>query len=273
MNNALVPADVINATFTDCWWDQQAGFAIDAQRARVIVNNPRIHHLSTTDPAIRFVGDPTGATRPRIGGSVNGGLVSFNDIAGVQVLNATGVGVHGTEFHDRTAASLPSVLLDANSEDCRVSNIRRAANTGNVSDSGVNNLYEAEGSWTPTLEFANVTTGITYSFRQGHYTVVGKVVTAHFRIALTSKGAAAGAATLSGLPFLSVNQGYMGGAGGALPYATGMTGLTGALIAHLGQNTSELNLFQSVAAGVAGVTNTAFTNTSDIAGTIVYERA
>ena len=60
--------------------------------------------------------------------------------------------------------------------------------------------YE-EGTWTPTLDFNNGTTGITYGTRVGVYTKIGNVVYFSFRIYLTSKGSSTGHAHISGFPF------------------------------------------------------------------------
>ena len=60
--------------------------------------------------------------------------------------------------------------------------------------------YE-EGSWTPVLSFGGGTTGITYSARDGSYTRIGRQVTVHFMIEMTSKGSSTGTATITGLPF------------------------------------------------------------------------
>ena len=60
--------------------------------------------------------------------------------------------------------------------------------------------YE-EGSWTPVLKFGGGTTGITYSARDGSYTRIGRQVTVHFMIEMTSKGSSTGTATVTGLPF------------------------------------------------------------------------
>jgi len=47
--------------------------------------------------------------------------------------------------------------------------------------------YE-EGSWTPDLRFGGSNTGVTYSWRNGHYTKIGNQVTVRCAFGLTSKG-------------------------------------------------------------------------------------
>ena len=60
--------------------------------------------------------------------------------------------------------------------------------------------YEA-GTWTPALAFGGVTTGITYSTREGTYIRIGKMMFVTCDIALSSKGAATGSATITGLSY------------------------------------------------------------------------
>ena len=65
--------------------------------------------------------------------------------------------------------------------------------------------YIENGAWTPSLQFGGVTTGITYSTQTGVYQRVGKMVYVSCQITLTSKGAAAGNAQITGLPFSQVS--------------------------------------------------------------------
>jgi len=72
--------------------------------------------------------------------------------------------------------------------------------------------YE-EGTWTPTIHFGSGNTGITYgSNTGGWYTKIGRMVTLHGRIALTSKGSSSGALKFSNFPFTvaSANSGNSG---------------------------------------------------------------
>jgi Pectate lyase superfamily protein len=65
--------------------------------------------------------------------------------------------------------------------------------------------YIENGTWTPSLQFGGVTTGITYSVQAGVYQRVGKMIYVSCEITLTSKGAAAGNAQITGLPFSQVS--------------------------------------------------------------------
>ena len=72
--------------------------------------------------------------------------------------------------------------------------------------------YE-EGTWTPDLRFAGSNTGITYSWRNGHYTKIGRQVTVRGAFGLTSRGTfnATDDAFIYGLPFDVAPYGVTGG--------------------------------------------------------------
>ena len=62
--------------------------------------------------------------------------------------------------------------------------------------------YE-EGTWTPTLNFAGGTTGITYSTQTGIYVKVGQLVAVQCNITLSNKGSSTGGVSrhIAVLPF------------------------------------------------------------------------
>jgi hypothetical protein len=116
-------------------------------------------------------------------------------------------------------------------------------------------------SFTPVLKFGGGTTGITYSNQYGKYYRVGNLVTFSIYIALTSKGSSTGSATVTGLPFLSFNDGaeydYTMPAWGGMTVATATS-----LIADLPANSATLSLFFLVAT-TGAITALADTNFSD----------
>jgi hypothetical protein len=131
--------------------------------------------------------------------------------------------------------------------------------------------YE-EGTWTPTLNFAGGTTGITYAaVRSGRYTKVGRIVTVSFAIILTSKGSSTGNANISGLPFASFNNGGACPAyAGTLAIEDGMSSMpTGTYCMPW----SDSSLYLRVNGGTTytAITDTTFTNTSAIYGSLTYE--
>lgn len=64
------------------------------------------------------------------------------------------------------------------------------------------------GTFTPTLAFAGVSTGITYSSQLGKYWKSGPMVFISVFIQLTSNGGLTGSLTMSGLPFTSANDNF-----------------------------------------------------------------
>ena len=62
--------------------------------------------------------------------------------------------------------------------------------------------YE-EGTWTPDLRFAGSNTGVSYAWRNGHYTKIGRQVTVRGAFGLSSRGTftATDDAFIYGLPF------------------------------------------------------------------------
>ena len=71
-----------------------------------------------------------------------------------------------------------------------------------VASANANTLddYE-EGTWTPTITFATLSVGVTYSTQTAIYTKVGRIVHFSGRIDLSSKGTSIGGAAIAGLPF------------------------------------------------------------------------
>ena len=121
--------------------------------------------------------------------------------------------------------------------------------------------YE-EGAWTPVLTFNGNSVGITYATQQGRYTKVGRAVTVHFEISLTSKGSSTGECWITGLPFA--------------------TGQIEAMPVYLYANfnavykvgimyVSASNIWEIAANGTSFFTDTQFTNTSRFWGTCTYQ--
>lgn len=71
-------------------------------------------------------------------------------------------------------------------------------------DSG--RVYVEGGTFTPTITFGDLSTGITYSAQVGHYSRIGNMVFFGIEIMMTNKGSATGAARFANLPFTSINQ-------------------------------------------------------------------
>lgn len=127
----------------------------------------------------------------------------------------------------------------------------------------------ARQSWTPVLNFNGSPTGITYSLQLGSYQNVGGYIIASYLIQLSSKGSTTGNATVTGLPgppdtVLGVTN------NGDISYYENFTGLTGALTANISAGLSQFAISQSSSVGVVALTNSSFTNSSVMYGTIIY---
>jgi hypothetical protein len=75
-----------------------------------------------------------------------------------------------------------------------------------ASDANTLDDYE-EGTWTPVYTGSGGSIGATaYTQQAGTYTKIGRQVTAHMRVALSSKGSWTGTVIFTGLPFTSANN-------------------------------------------------------------------
>lgn len=127
----------------------------------------------------------------------------------------------------------------------------------------------AVGTWTPVLKFGGATTGpITYSTQVGTWTQTGREYVFYFDIALTSKGSAAGAATITGLPVASSLSLANDGAGGLITSYANMAGLAGVPLLNVGASSNVAALLSAGAAASTALLDTAFTNTSTLAGVL-----
>lgn len=131
-----------------------------------------------------------------------------------------------------------------------------------VPSSDVNTLddYE-EGTFTPSVTFGGVSTGVTYSKQVGKYTKIGNRVDAALEIILTSKGTATGALNIAGLPFV-VTAALSPVAGVRCANLDSSFSTQPAGIFVSGQ--SSVNLAKIVAGVGASLTDTDITNTTII---------
>ena len=130
--------------------------------------------------------------------------------------------------------------------------------------------YE-EGTFTPVLNFAGGTTGITYTTQAGRYTKIGRIVSVSIYILLSSKGSSTGAAGISGLPFTAAPTGGGQNQSGSIGYYGSFSVLTGVPMIRADSGTTNLAFAQSGAASAGGVTDTNFTNTSVFTINITYD--
>jgi hypothetical protein len=134
---------------------------------------------------------------------------------------------------------------------------------GNAERSGTTVLdwYE-ENTFTPILRFGASSTGITYSVQLGHFTRIGNTVFFSIHILLSNKGSATTAADIVGLPYTSNSTAsrYWNCAARAASMSTLVDGVMGTIL----NNSTTINLIQGAASGSTTITDTNFTNTSEI---------
>lgn len=125
--------------------------------------------------------------------------------------------------------------------------------------------YE-EGTWSPTISFGGASTGITYNAATGgYYTKIGRVVYIHGYLALSNKGSSTGFARLGGLPFNIAQSGeitnvsFVPGYYGNITYS----GTLGLWAGSQGNNTFRF-IANASGGGITNLTDTAFTNSSDM---------
>jgi hypothetical protein len=147
--------------------------------------------------------------------------------------------------------------------------IKFPATANPSSDANTLDDYE-EGTFTPTLTFANGATGITYATQVGAYTKIGNVVTAYIYLTLTSKGNSTGNAYINGLPFttrvspstVTVTAGFIWSA-----LNTNWVSVWGWTLG------TQLTLFGATAAAAANTTNlvnTDLSNTTNFQSSFTY---
>lgn len=147
------------------------------------------------------------------------------------------------------------------SQDCTLATgVITCTKTNNVAFTGAATATFGQGSWTPTLNFGGVTTGITYGTQTGRYTQFGNMVCVSGYIALTNKGAAAGNATITGAPFTASGLHFF-----TIASTTGLT-YTGPMLNAFLNGGTAFSIQQASTTGVgAALANTAFANTTDLA--------
>jgi hypothetical protein len=171
---------------------------------------------SNQNGTVRLNLENTGA-----GGSTDYSEIKFNSTAGstvtsiVQHRNNSGMNIGTTTDHpvsilQNNAAALTvnaSGDIDVETGDIFFSSSGKGINLGVTSNTDANTLddYE-EGTWTPTNSGSN----ITYSTAAGHYTKIGRLVTASFRIIVASNSSSDGLHIIN-LPFNLVGANEYGG--------------------------------------------------------------
>jgi hypothetical protein len=132
------------------------------------------------------------------------------------------------------------------------------------SDANTLDDYE-EGTWTPTLTFNGLSTGITYGTRTASYVKIGQFVYCSFNIILTSKGSATGSSGITGLPFVG---------GGTVAYpmaASNIFNLTSTTQTMLQIGTGGTTMEIKFSGLDSNPTEANFTNSTQVRAAFVYQ--
>ena len=131
-----------------------------------------------------------------------------------------------------------------------------------ISSADANTLddYE-EGIWTPSLGG-----NTTYAAQAATYTKIGRQVTVHFAVGVTTLGTGSGA-VISGLPFTAgaTNRG-----GGGLAYAENPSTAYASINPFVGVSQNTVEFVTSTTSGVYNNASTVFTDGTIISGTVTY---
>jgi hypothetical protein len=199
-----------------------------------------------------------------INASTTAGVVTTADTSGVlniQTAGTTAIAIDASQAvtmagrtSNPTTISVGGATPSASGAGITFPATQSASTNANTLDD-----YE-EGTWTPVINFGGSAGITTYSTQSGSYTKIGNVVTVTCYIAISSKSAATGAATLNGFPFsTSSNASYQTG----FIYMSGNL-ITGAPMTYIGPSASLVNLGQTNGTtGYANLTNTNFSNGGD----------
>lgn len=129
----------------------------------------------------------------------------------------------------------------------------------------LDDLEPQTGAFTPGIAFGGGATGITYSAQTGTYIKISNVYMAFAFVALTAKGTSTGQATLTGLPATPASVG-----GASVGYFANFTGLAGTPLLLVDSNAGGPRFYVPGAASAAGLTDTSFTNTSQIRLSFIF---
>lgn len=119
----------------------------------------------------------------------------------------------------------------------------------------------AEGAFSCTIAFGGASVGVTYSNQSCNYREIGNFLFVYGRLTLTSKGSSTGLARIGGIP-ITFTVGTL-----QTSFTSNMATLTGNVSGDA--YTTGADLYNGGASGSTTLTNANFTNTSDLAFSIV----
>jgi hypothetical protein len=271
------------------WSNAPSGTAGNAitftERMRIDTSGNFMVGTSTADVFGRF--DDRYATLAATGATDNIALnISSGATAsrGAQIYMGTGstrhftIGANNDDSYLGTSSNKPLRFLTNDVERMRITasgvleltqgQIKFPATQVASADANTLDDYE-EGTFDFGIAFGGSSVGVTYNTRQGAYTKIGRQVTVTGQLALTSKGAQVGDATITGLPFtVGAGARFQGGVCFGLIYAITFADV---LTARFQSNSAICAFLETTNAGVnSSLTNADFANDSQIDFSLTY---
>jgi hypothetical protein len=133
-----------------------------------------------------------------------------------------------------------------------------------------------EGTFTPGIAFGGGTTGITYAEQVGIYVKIGQFVWVCVNVTLSNKGSSTGNATITGMPFTSMNSAAHRATAPVRSTSVNLdtAGSLYTLLALLDANTTAANLYETGDnVTFATITEADFGNSSAVAFALCYRAA
>ena len=126
-----------------------------------------------------------------------------------------------------------------------------------------------EGTWTPVLGGTTSESGQTYGAQTGLYTRIGEMVRCSFYVVLTAKGTIVGNLQIEGLPFTALNGDF---SAASFSLQRDWTLTAGHILTGGVNNSTNIFLEEVEFTGdqPAGIATGAITNTTELAGQIIY---
>ncbi|WP_238179317.1 hypothetical protein, partial [Methylobacterium dankookense] len=212
----------------------------------------------------------------------------LDGVDSVSISGYLGVGLgQGAELRALTNSSLEGIVKNYNrasnggaavSLDASSNNTIQVRSATDLTVTGYNGIVEVNGSsgnsifgagvalCSVGLQFGGAVNGLAYvsGAQACSYEVNGRTVQLHYHLGLSAKGTSTGVATLAGLPFAAAY-------GGMSPFigASGMMGLTSPY-AQTSPGSTTASLAQQGTTGSASLTDTNFSNSSVIIGSLIY---
>jgi hypothetical protein len=175
----------------------------------------------------------------------------------VTQVNANAAGLAGTNNFTGANTINGDVIVTATASQTLTNKTVTDIVITNSGTAGKLSWYE-ESTFTPTIAFGGGSTGVTYATQSGKFTRIGQMCFVNVRVKLTSKGSSTGQISVLGIPTAGVGITSL-----SIGYASGFTGLTGALVSYISGTAITVGQTYSQGSNLL-VDNTFATNTLDV---------